>query len=169
MIYGLFIMLIIYVILYVIKFRRYSKEKLMLMTLLYFYVWLILFLTIIPKDFTLNPNWQKSEVFKYPFENLKPYNDFKLGRQGSTIDIILNLIMMIPFAFLFASLNEKNNFLKTVLMTFVFSLLIETAQIFTTIFLIYGRNFDITDIINNTIGGGIGYLIYKVYKYLKTS
>lgn len=167
MIYIFGIMLLMYFFLYAIKYRKYDKKTLVLNTLLYFYVWLILFMTIIPLNFSLNPNWQTVEPIKYPFENLRPYNDLLLGRKGSIIDIVLNLLMMIPFTFFYSYVNENVNILKITITTFLFSLFIESVQLVTTIFFVYGRNFDVTDIINNTIGGIIGYIIYKTVLYIK--
>lgn len=169
MIYAAIIMIVVYILLYVVKYKNYSKRDLLLTTSLYFYVWLILFLTIIPRDFTINPIWQSIEPIKYPFENLKPYNDLLLGRSGSVIDVVLNLLMMIPFSFLFSSVNKNINVLEMAVTTFLFSLFIESVQLISTIFLLYGRNFDITDIINNTIGGIVGYIIYKLYVAYKNS
>lgn len=167
MIYIVGVMLLMYIFLYALKFRMCDKKTMFINTMLYFYVWLILFMTIIPLNFSINPNWQTVEPIKYPFENLKPYNDFILGRSGSIIDIVLNLLMMIPFAFFYSYTNENTNIIKITITTFLFSLFIESVQLVTTIFFVYGRTFDVTDIINNTIGGIIGYIIYKIFSYVK--
>lgn len=160
---AVLIMLIVYIFFYKKVFRKYKSKQLIVATALYFYVWLVLFLTIIPSDFSLNPNYRNVIPIKYPYDNLKPYHDFLLKRPGSLEDILLNILMMIPFGFLLSKLKNAGLF-KVAFTTFVFSSFIETSQLILTIFIIEHRFFDITDIINNTIGGIIGYLIYRLYR-----
>lgn len=69
--------------------------------------------------------------------------------------------MTIPFGFLYSILKKNINLIKVIVSTFLFSLSIELTQLIMTIFLLRHRSFDVTDLITNTIGGIIGYLIYK--------
>jgi glycopeptide antibiotics resistance protein len=79
--------------------------------------------------------------------------------------IFLNIILFVPFGFLFPIIfRELLNRLKvpevsTVFIGCIFSLAIETMQYIT------GRGLaDIDDLINNTFGTILGYLIYRVGK-----
>ena len=70
------------------------------------------------------------------------------------------------FGFLFPIMKSKNaKLLKTILYTFLLSLIIEILQ---PIIINGGRTSDITDIITNVIGGIIGYIIYLIFKPLTT-
>lgn len=160
MIIAAVIMIIGYVLLYKKTFSNYSNSEIFWISLLYFYIWLVLFLTIIPKDFSLNPLWQSNKILNDLDDSLKPFNDFILSRPGSLTDISLNILMMVPFGYLLSKVLRVG-WLKVVLVTLFFSVTIEGIQLLTTKFLIYHRFFDITDIINNTIGGFIGSLVYK--------
>lgn len=166
MLIAFMIMLFGYLLLAINNFKKYSKEKILWVSLLYFYIWIILFLTIVPKDFTINPYWRDIKPIYKPYDNFKPYYDFLLNRKGAITDIVLNILMMIPFGFLYSKVKQTNAF-KVIFITFIFTLFIETTQLLTTKFLIYNRNFDVTDIINNTIGGLIGYLLYKGLKHYR--
>lgn len=95
--------------------------------------------------------------------NLVPFIDVVSGRGDFIRQIVLNVIMTIPFGFLFPLIKNKNpNLLKTVLYTFLLSLSIEILQP-----LINGsRSSDITDLITNVLGGIIGYIMYLIFRPL---
>ncbi|WP_195837001.1 VanZ family protein [Sharpea porci] len=76
--------------------------------------------------------------------------------------IILNIIMTIPFGFLLPLVAKKMNLIKVVLITMTFSLSIEFFQFFSITY----RATDITDVITNTLGGLIGYCLYKLFHSL---
>lgn len=89
--------------------------------------------------------------------NLIPFN---------TIDItfFLNIIMLIPLGFLVPLIwKDYRKWNKTILLGAGFSLMIEISQLVTT------RATDINDLIANTLGALIGYVIWKVFfrNYLK--
>jgi len=76
---------------------------------------------------------------------------------GDIIGLILNVIMFIPFGILLPLLWKKGAGLKeTVFISFLFSLLIEISQLFNF------RATDIDDLLMNTLGGLIGYIIYRI-------
>ena len=74
-------------------------------------------------------------------------------------NIILNILLFVPFGILLPLYNKKiNKLFKVVPIGFITSLLIEIIQ-YNTKFGI----FEIDDVINNTFGVLIGYGLYKVY------
>ena len=83
---------------------------------------------------------------------------------------IYNLFLMMPFG-LFLRYYFKCNFKKTVLFTFLLSLFFELTQL-TGLYFIYPnayRLFDVDDLIVNTLGGIIGYLITPLFTKLLPS
>ena len=91
-----------------------------------------------------------SEIIKTNI-NLTPLTNITLG-------FILNIIMFIPLGFLLPFLWKKYQKLTpTLLFGFLFSLFIELSQLITL------RATDIDDLIANTLGALIGYLIWKIY------
>lgn len=161
MTFAYIVMAIGYFLLIKSRWKRLNFSQMLWLSLLYFYVWLILFLTIVPKDFSINPNWKNSIPIKPPYDNLKPYFDLSLNRSGSLTDVILNILMMIPFGFLYSKV-KRAGVIDVVFTTFLLSSFIEVTQLLSTRFLVYHRFFDVTDIINNTIGGLIGLIICKL-------
>jgi glycopeptide antibiotics resistance protein len=90
-----------------------------------------------------------------------PFADYFSGRGDAVRQIILNIIMMMPFGFLLP-LVKKQSLLSCLFWTFLFSLGIELTQP-----LVNGiRAADITDLITNTMGGLWGYLLHLVFKPL---
>lgn len=166
-----FIDIIILIALYFLVFyRRWkgkSKDVLLINTLLYIYLIFVLYFTLMPIITSL------PFIFDHPYVpmNLTPFVDVSYGRGDFIRQIILNIIMTVPFGFLLP-LARKVNFIKTVLFTFLLSFSIEILQPLIS----SSRSSDITDIITNVLGGAIGYLIYlalrplvrKILKPLKT-
>ena len=86
--------------------------------------------------------------------NLIPFSDPDYSPVGYT----LNVIMLMPFGFLLPTLfRDKRKLWKTALSGALFSVLIECSQ------LLNYRSTDVEDVILNTLGAGIGYLIYRLF------
>lgn len=86
-----------------------------------------------------------------PVLNLIPFST------GIHISSILNILFFIPFGFLLPTLWENfRKFLPTVFLGFLFSLIIELGQLFTI------RATDIDDLIMNTLGTILGFILFKV-------
>lgn len=86
--------------------------------------------------------------------NLIPFSEESLSLIG------LNIVLFIPMGFFFAMyLNEiKKKLVWSILIAFIVSAVIETIQFF-----FVGRLADIDDILANTLGGVIGFGIYRLF------
>ena len=88
---------------------------------------------------------------------LVPFRDMISG----PVDTILNIILFIPLGFFLPLLYKNYNRVNRVVLTgFLFSISIETVQMFGM-----GAT-DINDLITNTVGTCLGYYIYKVLSKL---
>ena len=101
-----------------------------------------------------------NEAIFNPNINLIPFND------GFDISGILNIIFFMPFGFLLPTLWKKyRSFFSTLSYGIIFSFIIEIGQLFTK-----NRATDINDLIMNTLGTIIGWIIFnslrKVFKKL---
>lgn len=139
------------------KWKTKGKDVLLLNTLMYIYLSFVLYFTLMPiitsLPFVLNHSYKPM--------NLVPFIDVSAGRGDFLRQVILNIIMTVPFGFLFPLTgNRTAKFGKTVLLCFLMSLGIEILQPF------FNRSSDITDIITNVIGGMFGYCIYVILKPL---
>lgn len=151
------VLAILYVVVFFKKWRTKGKTKLAVNTLMYIYISLVLYVTLMPIVVSL------PFIFNHPYVsmNMIPFDDYFSGRGDTVRQIILNVIMMMPFGFLLP-LVKKQNLLSCFFWTFLFSLGIELNQPLINGF----RAADITDLITNTIGGLLGYLLYLVFKPL---
>ena len=126
---------------------------------MYVYISFVLYFTLMPIITSLPFMFNHS----YEMMNLVPFIDVFNSRGDFIRQVVLNVIMTVPFGFLLPLVKKENcKFLKVVFYTFLLSLSIEILQP-----LINGiRSSDITDIITNVIGGIIGYIIYLVFRPL---
>ena len=127
----------------------------MVLALMYAYLSLVLFFTMMPVIASI------PFVLNHPYEpmNLVPFIDVSLGRGDFFRQVVLNVIMTLPFGFLFPLTRDKRaKFGVTVFSCFLMSLGIELLQPF------FDRSSDITDLITNVIGGALGYGLYVIFK-----
>lgn len=168
MLASIITLILIYLIIYLLKWKKYKGIDLILRNSMYIYICFVLFLTILPIDWTFDPKWKYHSSIGFSYGNIKPFNDLLLRRSGSIKEVILNIIMTIPFGLLYSMLKKNIKLTKVIISTFLFSLSIELTQLTMTIFLLKHRSFDVTDLITNTIGGLVGYLAYKKISYLNS-
>ncbi|HOQ37894.1 MAG TPA: VanZ family protein [Acetivibrio sp.] len=149
------VLAILYAVVFFRKWRTKGKAKLVVNTLMYIYISLVLYVTLMPIVVSL------PFIFNHPYVsmNMIPFDDYFSGRGDAVRQIVLNVIMMVPFGFLLP-LVRKQNVLSSLLWTFLFSLGIELTQPLINGF----RTADITDLITNTMGGLLGYFLYLLFK-----
>lgn len=82
---------------------------------------------------------------------------FFIYKETTITEVLLNVLLFIPLGYLVPMLHERFDHLwRILLIGILLSLLIETIQYAT-----HRGYFDSSDILHNTIGTGVGYLIYK--------
>ena len=89
---------------------------------------------------------------------------YTYGWHVTLINLLGNVVCFIPFGFLFPTLSYKRGYkngITVTLLAAVFSVLIETAQLIAKV-----GAFDVDDIILNTLGCIIGYLIFVIGRSL---
>lgn len=150
-----FVLLFLYIFIFIFNFKKTSKLNLFLFTSFYIYLFYVLHLTLLPIDFTPNPMLSSENFDFLKFTNFTPFIDIIIRKDGALTDIVLNIIMTIPFGF-FMPLLFKFKKLQTIFSAFLFSLFIECSQLLITIFFLNARICDVTDVISNTFGGFLG-------------
>ena len=88
--------------------------------------------------------------------NFIPYNDYFMQGKIDAAETILNILIFVPLGIYAGILFKKWTTGKKFLFFFLVSLGFEALQ-----FILKIGAFDITDIINNTLGGIIGFGIFK--------
>lgn len=126
-------------------------------TLMYIYLSFVLYFTLMPIIAEL------PFILNHPYApmNMVPFVDVLMGRGDFVRQVVLNVIMTVPFGFLFP-LTQKGTaiFGRTVFFCFLMSLGIELLQPLINGF----RSSDVTDLITNVVGGMLGYGFYVMFK-----
>ena len=140
------------------KWKKEGRDVLAVNTAMDVYLSFVLYFTLMPIITSLPFIFNHS----YTPMNLVPFIDVLNSRGDFVRQVVLNIIMTIPFGFLLPLTNNNIKILKVVFYTFLLSLSIELLQP-----LINGiRSADITDLITNVTGGIIGYALYLTFKPL---
>lgn len=117
--------------------------------------------TVIP-DFFINDDGVLLFNRGYDRINLTPFKEIRralnVGGSFFIVNFIGNLAVFAPIAFFIALLYNSSGFFKCVLITAICSIVVEVCQI------PQDRGTDIDDVILNTLGGIIGYIIYLILK-----
>ncbi|MDN0060358.1 VanZ family protein [Mediterraneibacter glycyrrhizinilyticus] len=152
------VLAIIYLFIFYRKWKAEGKDILFINTLMYIYLSFVLYFTLMPVITSLPFVFNHSYV---PM-NLVPFIDVSYGRGDFIRQIVLNVIMTIPFGFLLPLIKSKTSLIKIMLYTFLLSLGIEISQPLVSDF----RSSDITDLITNVFGGVLGYILYFLFRPL---
>ena len=137
-----------------IKDRKERKFYLIFIFLFIFYIWMVYTVTGAGglSDIIYAPEGGINDSIIRANINLLPFS------RGISVTFYLNIIMCVPLGFLLPLIwKDYRKIYKTTIVGLGFSLLIELSQLITT------RATDIDDLIANTIGTVIGYLIWKVF------
>ncbi len=128
---------------------------------MYIYLSFVLYFTLMPIISSLPFMFNH----QYTPMNLVPFVDVLSGRGDFIRQVVLNVIMTIPFGFLLSLIKKENTkLIKVIFYTFLLSLSIELLQPLINAF----RSADITDLITNVLGGIVGYIMYLIFKSLIT-
>ena len=155
------VLFILYIFIFYKRWKVKGKDILFINTIMYIYLSFVLYFTLMPIITSLPFVFNHSYV---PM-NLVPFIDISTGRGDFIRQVVLNIVMTIPFGFLLPLIkNKRINLMKIVLYTFLLSLGIEILQPLINDF----RSSDITDLVTNIFGGIIGYILYLIFKPLTT-
>ena len=99
----------------------------------------------------------------YPFENVFDHFGFKNDDKLWNAEIIQNTLLFIPYSFFFLQSGELKKPFKTVMILCV----ITTCSIEVLQLILWLGYFQLSDIIHNTLGGFIGWLLWKIISIIK--
>ncbi len=111
-----------------------------------------------------------SDEYRYnliPFLEIRRFltNVNLVGKKSLLINVAGNVVCFMPFGYLLPTITKNKivkNVFGVVLLTFLFSLSVETIQLVTKV-----GAFDVDDLILNTVGGLLGYILmrFTIHKY----
>lgn len=146
---------VIYVLCFFPKWGK-SAYQLFVKSCLYVYAVGVLYVTRMIPAFIPIPALNMN--ISHLHMNLVPYIDLINSRGDFAKQILLNILMFVPFGILYPLIYKKG-LKSTVLRGLLFSVCIELLQLVSAR---QSGSCDITDVINNTLGALVGYLIYRL-------
>ena len=122
------------------------------------YIISVLIITLLVRTYDIEVRTLLNPLTKYVYLGKSFANDgWKCfsKNEGIVTEILLNILLFVPLGFLVPVLQEPfQRWWKMLLLGFGFSLFIECAQL-----VLHMGCFDTADLIHNTIGAGVGYVI----------
>ena len=131
-------------------------------------LWKVLFIAyiIFLFYFLLLSDWygRSGEMYDYHY-NLVLFKEIKrfwlyrekLGMYAVFTNIGGNILIFVPFGFILPMAKKYHSFFNTVFCTLGFSFFVESFQLITKV-----GCFDVDDLLLNTIGGILGYIIFVI-------
>ncbi len=100
-----------------------------------------------------------------PFTEIRRFIVYRhvVGTKSFLLNIPGNIVGFMPFGFFLPVISRRSRvWFNTVLLSFLFSLCVETVQLIFKV-----GSFDVDDIILNTLGGLLGYILYKIVQTIR--
>ena len=102
------------------------------------------------------------DEYRYNLELFKEIRRFivyreQLGAFAVFSNLFGNILIFVPFGFFIAMASSSRSFFKALFNSLGLSLCVEIVQLFTRV-----GSFDVDDILLNTIGGVLGYILFVV-------
>ena len=171
--------LIIYIILILGTYKKTSKQKLFIVSMIYFISVFIIMMTFLPIPVDHGLLEYNRNMGLQCINNLVPFRMiYHIIKSESVIVVIYqiggNLMLLFPLGYLIPIVTDKKIDLKRIiLIMFCITFCIENMQFIIGQILNFNyRCFDVDDMILNTSGGILGYLMLKktyhiIRKYIK--
>lgn len=103
-----------------------------------------------------------AENYRYNLELFKEIRRFityreQLGIFAVSANLAGNILIFVPYGFFISIASKSRGFFKTLFASMGLSLCVEIVQLFTRV-----GSFDVDDILLNTIGGVLGYILFTI-------
>ena len=103
-----------------------------------------------------------TEEYRYNLELFKEIRRFityreQLGNFTVFANLFGNILIFVPYGFFISMASRSRGFFKTLFCSMGLSLCVEIVQLFTRV-----GSFDVDDILLNTIGGVLGYVLFAI-------
>lgn len=97
------LLFLVYISLYYRRWRNNPGNTFIIKTIMYVYIVMVLFVTIMPFTIPLNG----TNILFMETANFIPFRDLMLKYDGATREIYLNILMMLPFGSLYPLIKKK--------------------------------------------------------------
>ncbi len=124
--------------------------------LLLLYLALLLYLLFFSKEYGRTEQYNGYRYNLVPFREIRRYSGGGIGSYLFRLNILGNIVAFVPLGFLVPMASKwKRGFLYVAAMTYLASFAVECLQLISRVGI-----FDLDDIMLNTLGGMLGYILY---------
>ena len=136
-----------------------KKVNLLLWLLFILYMWLLFYLVLFSAEFGREASVRNYNLV--PFSTISRYVNYRqvFGERNYITNIYGNILAFAPFGYFLFRFQKKKHILSGLVLPFLLSGIIEISQ-----YVLRVGSFDVDDMILNTLGGFIVYLILFIYR-----
>lgn len=147
--------------------KRENKRKIQIISWVFFLIYLVMMVYFL--FFSERMGRIPGDRYRYnlvPLTEIRRYLCYrnKIGSFNVLLNLIGNVLCFVPFGFVIPILTSRQTLLRMVLLSMLASVLVEILQLVSML-----GSCDIDDIILNTLGGLLGYLLFvasrKIVRY----
>ena len=140
--------------------KKITRQRIITIGWILFYIYILLLSYFLFFSERYGRGLQTQEYNLKLFKEIKRFIKYReqIGWEGFIVNICGNVLAFMPFGFLLPLLNRayRKFYIKAVL-SILFSLIVETVQL-----LLKVGVFDVDDILMNSLGGILGYIVFMV-------
>lgn len=142
-----------------VRNRQNKKQRVLGKILFCLYIAFLVYFLIFSERYGREPGTASYRYNLQPFQEIKRFWVYRkqLGFIPSFTNLAGNILIFIPFGFFLPLASKFRNFATTVFFSFFLSLTVEMVQFITQV-----GSFDVDDILLNTLGGLIGYILFAL-------
>lgn len=140
--------------------KKESKRKIRIISWIFFIIYL--FMMVYFLFFSEKMGRIAGTNYRYnliPFMEIKRYLHYrdKIGNINVLINLLGNVLCFVPFGFVIPILTSKQTLFRMFCLSMLASVLVELLQLISML-----GSCDVDDIILNTLGGVIGYILFVI-------
>ncbi len=134
-------------------------------------IFLVVYMAALAYVCFFSEKYGRTNVYAEYHYNLIPFNEIKrfftyrdeIGLDAFIINMLGNVLVFSPFGFFVPVIAPRfRRALRMILLTLLLSLVIEIIQLLCRV-----GSFDVDDLILNTFGGWLGYIVFRIFNYLR--
>lgn len=140
--------------------KKITRQRIITIGWILFYIYILLLSYFLFFSERYGRGLQTQEYNLKLFKEIKRFIKYReqIGWEGFIVNICGNVLAFMPFGFLLPLLNRAyRKFYIIAVLSILFSLIVETVQL-----LLKVGVFDVDDILMNSLGGILGYIVFMV-------
>ncbi len=140
--------------------KQINKKRILIVARIIFYIYILLLSYFLFFSERYGRDLITHEYNLQLFKEIRRFIRYRnqIGLEGFVVNIFGNILAFMPYGFMLPLLNKAyRKFYLITILSILFSLVIETAQL-----LLRVGVFDVDDILMNSIGGILGYVIFLI-------